>query len=73
MGRHASSVVVAVLLFALVALSGCAGGTAQAQSGKPDATAADTIENKGSDTLVNLALAWAEALHGRDTRMCASR
>ena len=66
MGRHASSVVVAVLLFALVALSGCAGGTAQAQSGKPDATAADTIENKGSDTLVNLALAWAEALHGRE-------
>ncbi|HLE28902.1 MAG TPA: PstS family phosphate ABC transporter substrate-binding protein [Anaerolineales bacterium] len=30
----------------------------------PDTTAQTTIENKGSDTMVNLALAWAEAYGG---------
>jgi len=48
----------------LVSLAGCSGGAAQ----PPPAEAAGgfTIQNKGSDTLVNLALAWAErytALH----------
>lgn len=42
----------------LVGLAGCAGGAAQ----PPPAEAAGgfIIQNKGSDTLVNLALAWAE-------------
>ena len=42
----------------LVSLAGCGGGAAQ----PPPAEAAGgfTIQNKGSDTLVNLALAWAE-------------
>lgn len=42
----------------LVGLAGCGGGAAQ----PPPAEAAGgfTIQNKGSDTLVNLALAWAE-------------
>ncbi len=44
----------ALVMFAAL-LSGCAPRSAQAQ------TYSRTIENKGSDTLVNLALAWAEA------------
>lgn len=45
-------------LLLLVSLAGCGGGAAQ----PPPAEAAGgfTIQNKGSDTLVNLALAWAE-------------
>jgi len=43
---------------ALLLLSGCGGSTAQAESTPGDQRA---IQNKGSDTLVNLALAWAEA------------
>jgi phosphate transport system substrate-binding protein len=46
-----------VLLLAPMLVSGC-GAPAQAQDA-PRA-ASDVIENKGSDTLVNLALAWAE-------------
>jgi phosphate transport system substrate-binding protein len=59
MSRISALVVVCVALFALLALSGCGGRKAEAQ-GAP-ATSGDTVENKGSDTLVNLALAWAEA------------
>jgi phosphate transport system substrate-binding protein len=51
---------IAVLIVGVVATGGCAGRSASAQ-GSGGGTAADTIENKGSDTLVNLALAWAEA------------
>lgn len=46
------------LLLALLALAGCSGNTAQAESVPGEQRA---IQNKGSDTLVNLALAWAEA------------
>ncbi len=46
-----------VLMTLLVFLSACAGSTAQA--GSQPATSA-YIQDKGSDTLVNLALAWAE-------------
>jgi phosphate transport system substrate-binding protein len=46
-----------LLAFALVFLSACGFSTAQASSG--NVTTA-YIENKGSDTIVNLALAWAE-------------
>ncbi|GAB4495355.1 MAG: phosphate ABC transporter substrate-binding protein [Anaerolineales bacterium] len=44
------------LLLALLFVSGCA-GSAQAQNSPPSLA---YIENKGSDTIVNLALAWAE-------------
>lgn len=51
---------VLALLLLIPLLSGCAGAQpAEAQAGR--ATDAATIENKGSDTMVNLALAWAEA------------
>jgi len=46
------------LLLLLIALTGCRGG-ADVRDDGPDLTI-DTIENKGSDTIVNLALAWAE-------------
>ena len=51
-----------ILLFiTLIALAGC-GGEAQKESGEaePAAGTGKAIQNKGSDTLVNLALAWAE-------------
>jgi phosphate transport system substrate-binding protein len=47
--------------FLLLALAGCAGPGAGAA---PDAAPQTTITNVGSDTLVNLALAWAEAYEG---------
>ena len=46
------------LLLALLPLAGCGGNTAQAKAAPGEQRA---IQNKGSDTLVNLALAWAEA------------
>lgn len=51
-----------VLLFILInalLLSGCAGQSSASISNSDDSTTA-YIENKGSDTIVNLALAWAE-------------
>jgi phosphate transport system substrate-binding protein len=48
-----------LLLFSLF-ISSCASNSAQAAS----ATSAQYIENKGSDTIVNLALAWAEKYQG---------
>lgn len=44
-------------LFALLFLSACSGGSASKNNG---GGAQRAIQNKGSDTLVNLALAWAE-------------
>ncbi|HLF27085.1 MAG TPA: PstS family phosphate ABC transporter substrate-binding protein [Anaerolineae bacterium] len=44
------------MVLALI-LAGCA----RRASAQPDATRGNTIENIGSDTMVNLALAWAEA------------
>jgi phosphate transport system substrate-binding protein len=43
-------------------LAGC--GAQPVGTSNPAAEAAQTIENKGSDTLVNLALAWAETYMG---------
>jgi len=48
----------ALLLTALV-LAGCGGPSANGS--QPTVIASTTIENKGSDTMVNLALAWAES------------
>ncbi len=53
--------VLCIALFALFAgLSGC-GGSGRSQAHSQSQGSQLTIENKGSDTLVNLALAWAEA------------
>jgi phosphate transport system substrate-binding protein len=52
--------IVGLILLNLICLSvGCGSQGPAGQDGT--AQAAQTIENKGSDTLVNLALAWAEA------------
>jgi len=51
-------------MVASVLVVGCSARPAQARAGGSsanNATVQRTIENKGSDTLVNLALAWAEA------------
>ena len=42
-------------------IGGCAGRPAAAQSADAAASRSRAIQNKGSDTMVNLALAWAEA------------
>ncbi len=52
----------ALLLAVVLALVGCGGENASSTSdGTTLQTEATRIENKGSDTIVNLALAWAEA------------
>lgn len=60
MRGRALAALLLVLVIALLATAGCAGRRAAAQA-SGGSTGAETIENKGSDTLVNLALAWAEA------------
>ena len=54
---------ITVLLAVLIAMAGCSSGSPVRSSTPPAEAAApvQTIENKGSDTMVNLALAWAEA------------
>ena len=51
-----------VLLWGSVMIAGCGSQSAAAASGTSGA--AVSVENKGSDTLVNLALAWAEKYMG---------
>jgi phosphate transport system substrate-binding protein len=53
----------ATLFILQVLVSGCARTAASDQAGGAT-SATEIIENKGSDTLVNLALAWAEAYMG---------
>lgn len=48
-----------VFMVILLLTSGCSTRSAQPNSDSPS-TLSDSIENKGSDTIVNLALAWAE-------------
>ena len=48
-----------LLLLSLTLIAGCASGNSQAQ-GTSSKESVQYIENKGSDTIVNLALAWAE-------------
>jgi phosphate transport system substrate-binding protein len=62
--KQAPIAALAVLLVASALVAACSPQAAQAQTGGSSAARAaaqHTIENKGSDTLVNLALAWAEA------------
>lgn len=56
--RSAQSLVLIIALF-LIALSGC-GSAVEHAAGTPQPGSDDYIQNKGSDTIVNLALAWAE-------------
>lgn len=49
----------ALFIFLAALLLGCSPTTTSAQASAP--IPIDTIENKGSDTMVNLALAWAES------------
>jgi phosphate transport system substrate-binding protein len=51
---------VLVFLLELCLLAGCAQSAAPAAGGAPAPGAGSYIQNKGSDTLVNVALAWAE-------------
>jgi phosphate transport system substrate-binding protein len=51
--------ILVTLCLALLLLAGCRGSTNPQTPG--DAPASAYIENKGSDTIVNIALAWAEA------------
>lgn len=55
------------LVGALLALAGCAERYSSASSSP--LAAVETIENKGSDTLVNLALAWAEEYMHRNPQV----
>jgi phosphate transport system substrate-binding protein len=48
-----------IIIFIALVLTGCAGKSSNASSNAGGSTTA-YIENKGSDTIVNLALAWAE-------------
>ena len=60
---HSSRGALCLLALGLVwLLVGC--GAQPVSTSNPAAEAAQTIENKGSDTLVNLALAWAETYMG---------
>jgi len=58
MGRLRSSLIPSFLLLSAILLAACGGRSANAG---PDGGGTLAIENKGSDTIVNLALAWAEA------------
>lgn len=55
-GKLAASL--SLLIFLAIVLAGCSSTTTNAQASA--AASVETIENKGSDTMVNLALAWAE-------------
>ena len=55
--RHLLTLYILVVLISLTACSGQTGSSASAEAGSAEGRA---IQNKGSDTMVNLALAWAE-------------
>lgn len=58
--QHGPAAILTALLAAL--MCGCGKGPAPAGAGKPEASGAKTtLQIKGSDTMVNLAQAWAEA------------
>ena len=60
-GKTVRRLLVGLALLLFVA-SGCGGGQAETTAGRDDSTTdGEMIDNKGSDTLVNLALAWAES------------
>lgn len=60
-----------ILILFTVILSACAGPPGSSESDQPS-TEITTIENKGSDTMVNLALAWAEAYQQENQQVSIS-
>lgn len=52
--------IILILLLAFLSLGGCNGRTPSSTTGNT-AAPSRSIQNKGSDTMVNIALAWAEA------------
>jgi phosphate transport system substrate-binding protein len=70
-GVYRYLVVALVGMVVILALAGC-GGPGAAEAGSAQAQAARTIQNKGSDTLVNLALAWAEHYMGQHPEVSLS-
>ncbi len=56
-----------ILLFSFILLFVTSCGSASNSSGNASDSPANYIENKGSDTIVNLALAWAETYQGEHT------
>jgi phosphate transport system substrate-binding protein len=60
MKRIRTGVLVLLLVGTLFLLSACGGGGESSDSSDSGASAQRAIQNKGSDTLVNVALAWAE-------------
>jgi phosphate transport system substrate-binding protein len=62
MGKSSKIIRILVILQIILALSGCqAASPGSSQGGQANASSAQAyIQNKGSDTIVNLALAWAE-------------
>ena len=50
-----------LLCLCVMALAGCGARNTSAEAQGAGSGVVKTIENKGSDTLVNLALAWAES------------
>lgn len=62
MGHSSHLLLGSILISLLLALTSCqSSANAEGSQGTPAASAGAYIENKGSDTIVNLALAWAEA------------
>lgn len=62
-----SAATLLLLLLVVILLAGCgAGGQTAAAAGEAESGPARSIQNKGSDTLVNVALAWAEAYRDVD-------
>jgi len=57
--RSAQSLVLSLIILLLIALSGCRSSVGNT-AGTPQPGSGNYIQNKGSDTIVNLALAWAE-------------
>ena len=72
MRRSFPHLLLTVILLGLAAsvLSACgkpSGETTGAEASAPGSSGGRAIQNKGSDTMVNLALAWAEAYRSHPT------
>ena len=59
--KRGSMLHAACALLLLAAVAACGPQQGEAETPEPGAGVGATLENKGSDTMVNLALAWAEA------------
>jgi phosphate transport system substrate-binding protein len=67
LNKRMAASAVAILAIGAIALTGCAGGTTQDGSTSGDSSnLSGTINVAGSDTMVNLAQAWAEKFNGEN-------